>query len=255
MLTVLSPAKSLDPSEVPVEATVPIWPDDALRLAKAVRGLTLGGLRDLMGISADLARLNRDRFRAFSADPDTTWPAAFLFDGDTYKGLDAPSLDSGDLAFAQSHLRILSGLYGLLRPLDGIQPYRLEMGSRLRTRRGASLYDYWGDRIAHALRDHAAEVGTDTILNCASQEYFRSADRPALRLRVITPVFLEARGGTTSMVGFYAKRARGAMARFVVTHRLTDPEAIKAFDTGGYAFDPDRSDGDRWAFVRPRPEA
>jgi hypothetical protein len=208
-----------------------------------------------MGISDDLARLNRDRFKAFSdaPEPDAVKPAAWMFDGDTYQGLEAKTLDAGDIAFAQDHLRILSGLYGLLRPLDAIQPYRLEMGSRLKTRRGNSLYDYWGDTIAKALNARAAEVGTDTLINCASQEYFGAADRKALKLRVVTPQFLEVKEGRPRIVSFFAKRARGAMARFVVTRRLTDPEGIKDFATGGYRFDPDLSDGDSWAFVRDYP--
>lgn len=252
MLTVISPAKSLDLVPVPVAPTLPLWQDEATRLARTARNLTLGGLRDLMGISDDLARLNRDRFRAFSADPapEQTWPAAFAFNGDTYRGLDFRSLDEDDRSYAQDHLRILSGLYGLLRPLDAIQPYRLEMGSRLRTRRGATLYHYWGDRIARALRDEARALGTDALINCASQEYFAAADRPALKLRVVTPVFMEVKGGKAGIVSFHAKRARGAMARFIIEHRIEDPEGIKAFTTGGYIYEADHSDADRWVFLR-----
>jgi cytoplasmic iron level regulating protein YaaA (DUF328/UPF0246 family) len=157
------------------------------------------------------------------------------------------------MAWAQDHLRILSGLYGLLRPLDAIQPYRLEMGSRLKTRRGKSLYDYWGDTIAKALNLQAETVQTDTLVNCASQEYFGAADRKALKLRVITPVFMEIKDNKPRIVSFFAKRARGAMARFIVENRVTDAEGIKDFTSGSYAYDPDLSDGDTWVFLRDYP--
>jgi uncharacterized protein len=252
MLTVISPAKSLDFSPVAVSGTQPEWQSDATRLAKTARNLTLGQLRGLMDISDDLARLNRDRFRSFAADPapERVKPAVLAFNGDTYQGLDAKTLSEEDLKWAQDHLRILSGLYGLLRPLDVIQPYRLEMGSRLKTRRGTGLYDYWGDQIAKALVAQANALDTDTIVNCASQEYFAAADRKALKLRVVTPVFMEVKGGKALIVSFHAKRARGAMARFVTENRIKNPKDIKGFTTGGYAFDADYSDGDRWVFLR-----
>lgn len=256
MLTVISPAKSLDMTPVSVEATDPIWQEDALRLAKTARNLPLKGLKDLMDISDDLARLNRDRFRDFAEapEPEATRPAAFVFAGDTYQGLEARTLDPDDLAWAQDHLRILSGLYGLLRPLDAIQPYRLEMGSRLKTRRGKSLYEYWGDQIAKALNAQADELGADTLVNCASEEYFRAADRKALKLRVVTPVFMELKDDKPRIVSFFAKRARGAMARYITENRLTDPDDIRGFATGGYAFDPDLSEGDKVVFVRDYPQ-
>ncbi|SMY07012.1 peroxide stress protein YaaA [Flavimaricola marinus] len=256
MLTVISPAKSLDLSPVAVPATRPAWQDDAVRLSKTAKNLTLGGLKSLMGISDDLARLNRDRFRAFAAEPDAeaVRPAAFIFNGDTYQGLEAKTLEPEDLQWAQDHLRILSGLYGLLRPLDAIQPYRLEMGSRLKTRRGSTLYDYWGDQIAKALRDQAQALGTDTLINCASEEYFKAADRKSLKLRVITPQFMEVKEGRPRIVSFFAKRARGAMARFITQNRLVDAEAIKDFSAGGYAFDADLSGDDAWVFLRDYPE-
>jgi uncharacterized protein len=256
MLTVISPAKSLDLDPVPVVPTEPAWQADAARLARTARGLGLRDLRELMGISDDLARLNRDRFRAFSDQPapEQVKPAILAFNGDTYKGLDAGTLEPWDLAYAQDHLRILSGLYGLLRPLDAIQPYRLEMGSRLHTRRGESLYDYWGDQIAKALNAQAKAVGTDVLINCASQEYFAAADRKALNLRVITPVFMEVRDGKAAIVSFFAKRARGAMARFILQNRIVAPDDIKGFVTGGYAFAPDHSDGDRMVFLRDYPD-
>ena len=255
MLVVISPAKSLDMDPVDVTATAPAFQEDAVRLSKTARNLTLKDLKDLMDISDDLARLNRDRFKAFVADPEAnqTKPAALAFNGDTYQGLEAKTLDADDLAWAQDHLRILSGLYGLLRPLDAIQPYRLEMGSRLKTRRGNSLYDYWGDTIAKALNAQAEAVGTDTLINCASQEYFGAADRKALKLRVITPTFMEVKDDKPRIVSFFAKRARGAMARFIVENRVTEADGIKEFTTGGYAYDPDLSEGDKWVFVRDYP--
>ena len=255
MLVVISPAKSLDMEPVSVDVTTPDYLDDAMRLTKTARNLTLGQLKDLMSISDDLARLNRDRFKAFEAEPDAhqTKAAAFIFNGDTYQGLEAKTLDQDTLAWAQDHLRILSGLYGLLRPLDAIQPYRLEMGSRLKTRRGKSLYDYWGDTLAKGLNVQAAQVGTDTLINCASQEYFGAADRKALKLNVITPQFLEVKDGRAKIISFFAKRARGAMARYVVENALTSPDDIKGFNVGGYAYDKDASTSEKPVFMRDYP--
>ncbi len=258
MLVTLSPAKKLDWAERPAlhatgpHLTDPAFPEAASELAGVARGLSVADLRKLMTISEPLAKLNAERFRDFSDTPapDAQRPAAFAFAGDTYQGLEAKTLDPDALTWAQDHLRILSGLYGLLRPLDRIQPYRLEMGSRLKTRRGASLYDYWGTTISEALNDAGEAVGTDTLINCASTEYFSAVDLGALKLRVITPVFLEERNGTRKFISFWAKKARGAMARFAMEHRLTDPEGLKAFDTGGYRFEPDLSEGDRWTFLR-----
>jgi cytoplasmic iron level regulating protein YaaA (DUF328/UPF0246 family) len=253
MLVVISPAKRLDWTERDLTATTPEFQDDAIRLVRTARNLTLGDLQNLMDISPDLARLNRDRFRAFSDAPisESTRPAALAFAGDTYQGLEAASLDADELTWAQDHLRILSGLYGLLRPLDAIQAYRLEMGSRLKTRRGVSLYDYWRDELSRALNAQAEIVGTDVLVNCASQEYFGAVAPKALRLNVITPVFMEDRGGTPKIVSFFAKKARGAMARFIVQNRLTDPAALTGFDSGGYVHRPELSEPDRPVFVRP----
>lgn len=253
MLTVISPAKSLDFHAVSMSGTQPEWQDDAVRLTKTARNLTLAQLRVLMDISDDLARLNRDRFRDFAPEPapEQVKPAVLAFNGDTYQGLDAKTLSTDDLAWAQDHLRILSGLYGLLRPLDAIQPYRLEMGSRLKTRRGVGLYAYWGDQIAKALMTQARAIGTDVVVNCASQEYFAVADRPALKLRVVTPVFMEVKGGKAGIVSFYAKRARGAMARFITQNRIENPWDIRDFSVGGYAFEEAHSDADRLVFLRP----
>ncbi|MFD0910782.1 peroxide stress protein YaaA [Ruegeria arenilitoris] len=253
MLVVISPAKRLDWAERDATPTQPDFQDDAIRLAKTARNLTLGELKKLMSLSDDLARLNRDRFRTFAdtPPPETTRPAALAFAGDTYQGLEAASLDTDELAWAQDHLRILSGLYGLLRPLDAIQPYRLEMGSRLKTRRGKTLYDYWLDQLSKALNAQAEEIGTDTLVNCASQEYFGAVDPKALKLRVITPVFMEDKGGAPKIVSFFAKKARGSMARYIIQHRLTDLKGLRDFDTGGYVYRSELSEPDKPVFVRP----
>ncbi|WP_170410886.1 peroxide stress protein YaaA [Ruegeria arenilitoris] len=253
MLVVVSPAKRLDWAERDVEVTQPDFQDDAIRLSKTARNLTLGDLKKLMDLSDDLARLNRERYRAFSDSPgaELTRPAALAFAGDTYQGLEATSLDAEEMAWAQEHLRILSGLYGVLRPLDAIQPYRLEMGSKLKTRRGKNLYEYWRDQLSKALNAQADEVGSDILVNCASQEYFGAVELKALKLRVVTPVFMEDKAGTPKIVSFFAKKARGAMARYIVQHRLTDPKGLLEFDTGGYEYRPDLSQEDRPVFVRP----
>ncbi|WP_299684954.1 peroxide stress protein YaaA [uncultured Tateyamaria sp.] len=257
MLVVISPAKRLDWSDRDVAMTAPAMQEDAARLAKTARNLTLGKLKALMDLSDDLARLNRDRFQAFSDTPsqEVTRPALYAFAGDTYQGLDAATMDAETVAYAQDRLRILSGLYGLLRPLDAIQPYRLEMGSRLKTRRGASLYDYWRTDLSKALNAQAEDVGTGMIVNCASQEYFGAVPEKALRPQVITPVFMEDKGQGPKIVSFFAKRARGAMARHILDNRVVDVEGVRSFDTDGYAYQPALSDDARLVFVRPYPTA
>lgn len=256
MLTVISPAKRLDETRRDLPAglmpTEPAFAADAAKLARIARGLSVAELRDLMGISEPLAKLNAERFRAFKAKPaaEAVKPAAYCFDGDTYAGLEAKTLDADTLRWAQGRLHILSGLYGLLRPLDLIQPYRLEMGSRLANPKGADLYAFWGSRISKALNAAAETAGTRTLVNCASQEYFGAVDLKALKLRVITPVFLEGEGEAAKVVSFFAKRARGAMARFIAEHRLIDPADLRGFATGGYAFDAGASGGDRLVFRR-----
>lgn len=253
MLIVISPAKRLDWDTRETAMTTPDFLSEANSLARTMRGRTLAEVKGLMDLSDDLARLNRDRYRDFADEPspELLRPAALAFAGDTYMGLEAGTLEDDELAWAQDHLRILSGLYGLLRPLDGIQPYRLEMGSRLKTRRGKNLYDYWGATPAKALRAQADAVGTDTLINCASQEYFGAVDVKRLGLRVITPTFLEEKNGKAKIVSFFAKKARGSMARFVITRRITDPEGILDFDLGGYAYDAEASGPDTPVFLRP----
>lgn len=253
MLVVISPAKRLDWDPVDQDMTTPDFQDDARKLARTARNLSLTDLQNLMDISPDLARLNRDRFKSFQDDPEAevTRPAALAFAGDTYQGLEAGSLDPDEMAWAQEHLRILSGLYGVLRPCDAIQPYRLEMGSRLKTRRGTNLYQYWRDGLSKALNTQAKDVGTDLLVNCASQEYFGAVDLKALKLRVVTPQFMEDKNGTLKIVSFFAKKARGAMARYIVQNRLTEADALLDFDTGGYEHRADLSKPDMPVFVRP----
>jgi len=253
MLVVVSPAKRLDWSEVPgVKATDPDFQHEANILAGHARQLTLAKLKGLMSLSDDLARLNRDRFQAFeeASTDDNARPAVFAFAGDTYQGLEARSLDAETLDYAQDHLRILSGLYGVLRPLDAIQAYRLEMGSRLKTRRGGSLYEFWRDLPAKALNEAAEAAGCEFLVNCASQEYFGAVDLKRLKPQVIEPVFMEVKAGTPKIVSFFAKKARGTMARFILERRITDPDGLKDFDLGGYRFKPGESSDTRLVFHR-----
>ena len=258
MLTVISPAKRLDFEQPGFDRpdSQPEFGQDAYSLSRTARRLSVKRLQKLMGISEGLAKLNQERFKNFEEEParDATKQAALAFAGDTYAGLDAGSLDADEMAYAQNHLRILSGLYGLLRPLDLIQPYRLEMGSRLATRRGKSLYQYWGTRLASALEETAADVGSRTLVNCASVEYFSAVPKDAMSLRLITPVFMEDRDGKRAIVSFFAKKARGAMARFIIQNRIRDPEGMKDFETGGYRFDAGESSEGMFVFVRDYPE-
>lgn len=252
MLITISPAKKLDFTPVALPSTTPAFLEDTAVLAKAAQGLSVADLRKLMHLSEDLAKLNHERFQNWQDDPvsDATKPAVMSFAGDTYVGLDAKTLSEDDLRWAQDHLRILSGIYGVLRPQDAIQPYRLEMGSRLANPRGKNLYEFWGDKLALHLNAEAAALGTDVLVNCASEEYFTAAKRAALKLRVITPTFLEEKDGKRAIVSFYAKRARGAMARFIIENRLTDPKDLQDFATGGYRFDPETSTADKPVFLR-----
>lgn len=252
MLITISPAKKLDSKPVALAPTAPRFAEDTAILAATARALSVAELRKLMHLSEDLAKLNYDRFQGWQDTPasDAVKPAVMSFAGDTYVGLDAKTLSEDDLRWAQNHLRILSGIYGVLRPADAIQPYRLEMGSRLANPRGKNLYQFWGDKLALHLNDEAAAIGTDVLVNCASDEYFTAAHRPALALRVITPTFLEEKDGKRSIVSFYAKRARGAMARFIIENRLTDPADLRDFTTGGYRFDAETSTAEKPVFLR-----
>lgn len=249
MLIVISPAKRLETKDIATAPTgTPQFQDQAELLAETARDLSTGDLKKLMGISDALATLNHDRFRDFGTM--TRAPAALTFAGDAYAGLEAATMTDDEMRWAGHRLRILSGLYGLLAPLDGIEPYRLEMGSRLKNPRGRNLYDFWGPRIARALNDQAHAMGTDTLINCASQEYFKAVAPDALNLRVITPTFLEMRPTGPKTISFFAKKARGSMARFIIQNRLTDPASLCDFDLGGYQYQPDRSTPDCPVFLR-----
>ena len=248
MIAVLSPAKTLDlTTPPPFPATPARFADEAATLAKAASHLTQKRLSELMKISPALAKLNADRFRDF--DDAEERPALYTFDGDVYTGLDAASLDEPAVRFAQHHLRLLSGLYGLLRPLDGMRPYRLEMGTRWAPRH-RKLTDWWGTRIADALAHDVAAEGTGTVLNLASQEYFGAVDAKALKLPVVTPQFREQKNGESRIISFFAKKARGAMARFAIDERVERVEDLKAFDRDDYRFDKAASTDNEWIFIR-----
>ena len=255
MILVLSPAKSLD-FETPAPTSVQTQPrhlKEAGALMKLLKPLGPEGVASLLGISADLAALNAGRYHQWRT-PFTAAnakQAVLAFDGDVYGGLDAPSLGEADLAFAQDHLRILSGLYGVLRPLDLIQAYRLEMGTRLANAKGRDLYAFWKETVTRELARELSEGGGEPVLvNLASEEYFKAVDPAGLGARVITPVFQEWKHGEYKIISFFAKRARGLMARHAVTKRLVDPEGLKRFKAEGYAFDRKASAGDRWVFRR-----
>lgn len=253
MLILLSPAKKLDFAEP--DSTLPAtqrrFVEDTAELAVTAKRQTQADLRKLMSISEDLARLNRERFQAFDPEAlDTGVQAAFAFAGDVYQGLEARTLDKEALSFAQDHVRILSGFYGMLRPLDRIQPYRLEMGVRLATKRGKSLYDFWGDRISKQINADLEGAAHPVVVNLASQEYFGAVDAKALKAPVVTPHFREEKDGASKVISFYAKKARGAMTRFAIDERIEAPEALKAFDRDGYRFDKAASTESDWIFTR-----
>lgn len=256
MLILLSPAKNMnfDPVERVLETTEPTLIDQTRILSKTTRGLTQAKLRAMMGINADLARLNYERFQAFRAEEPGVKPAAFAFNGEVYRGLDAASMSDDDLAYAQDHLRLLSGMYGALRPLDAIHPYRLEMGRRLHTRRGENLYDFWGQHIAKHLNELSSDDEQPVILNLASNEYFKSVDTKTLKGRVITATFKEEKDGELRALMVYAKKARGMMARWAVQNRISNPAELVKFDGGGYRFEAEGSADGNLLFTRPQPE-
>ena len=251
MIILLSPAKSLDfDSLAPSVEPSPLrFVDEAERLVRSAARLSKARLKQIMPVSDALIDLNYARYRGFYDQPER--PAAFAFNGDVYSGLAARTLDEPALDYAQNHVRILSGLYGLLRPLDNIRPYRLEMGTRWAPRH-ASLVSYWGDRIAAGIADDLMQAGGDTVVNLASQEYFAAADKGLKRrkLRVVTADFRQQGPDGPRFVSFDAKRARGMAARFLCEHRHADPEALKGFDSDGYRFDPETSDETTWRFIR-----
>ena len=255
MLILLSPAKSLDldtplPAELP--HTLPQFRQEAAQLIEVLRPLAPQQVASLMHLSDALAALNVARYAAWSPrfTAKNARPALLTFNGDVYEGLDARSLARSDLDWAQDHLAILSGLYGVLRPLDWMQPYRLEMGTRLATPAGANLYQFWGDRLAEHLNQRLSDDPAPVLLNLASQEYFKAVDRKALRPRVVECVFEDWKGGSWKIISFHAKRARGLMARHAIRQRARKPEDLRGFDAEGWAHDAAASSTDRMVFRR-----
>ena len=257
MLTLLSPSKTQDDSDQPANRrygspTTPAFLSDAVALAETLRRKSPDELAELMHISEDLAMLNHARYQRF-APPftiDNARPALLTFRGDVYTDITVDTYSSADFIFAQQHLRILSGFYGLLRPLDLMQPYRLEMGTPLPTERGANLYRFWGNRLTERLNETLAEQENPVVINLASQEYFKAIDSKRLSAPVITPTFKEYKNGQFRTVAIYAKRARGKMANFIVEHRINAPDRLKTFNEDRYEYHEADSTEQRWVFVR-----
>ncbi len=255
MLTLLSPAKSLDttPVDGAPATTEPLFPERTAKLLASLKRLKPKAIGELMDISKALSELNYGRYQGF--DDQAAMSGVFMFDGDVYTGLEARTLNADQLAWAQDHIRILSGLYGVLRPLDAIRPYRLEMGSQLKSGRAHSLYEFWGDTLAKYLTEEVRAQDQDTIVNLASNEYSRAATTKALKLKVVNPRFLEIKGNEAKIASFFAKKARGLMARFMIDHRIDRSEGLKDFNVADYIYRADLSSGDDWVFTRPQPES
>jgi cytoplasmic iron level regulating protein YaaA (DUF328/UPF0246 family) len=258
MLLLLSPAKTLD-YESPLPQGIkdlrpqsPIFTDRTSTLVKNLKKLSVSELSDLMSLSEKLAELNVKRFHDWRATDtlENSRPSIFAFNGDVYDGLAAKSLKKTDLAWLESHLVILSGLYGVLKPLDALQPYRLEMGTTLKVAKSRNLYDFWGPRIAQYLNTRLDEEDSRVVVNLASQEYYKSVDLKTLRAQVIECVFEDEKNGRHKVISFFAKKARGLMVRFAALQRIKTPEALKNFDLEGYAFEPKSSSAERYVFRR-----
>jgi uncharacterized protein len=258
MLLLVSPAKDLDfqPLEKTLAITQPEMLEQSQLLAKICKTLTPADLSSLMHISDKLAGLNVARFAdwrlPFTAQ--NAKAALFAFNGDVYQGLDAASLTDDDIVFAQQHLRILSGLYGVLRPLDLMQPYRLEMGTKLATPRGKDLYAFWQNSITECLNQHLRSVASDVVVNLASQEYFKAVKPKILQARVVTPIFKDFSNGQYKIISFFAKKARGIMARYIIQHRLTETEQLKNFAEAGYNYSAEQSTQQQLVFLRQSAE-
>ena len=253
MLMVVSPAKTLD-YESPLATdtyTQPAYLDHARELVDQLKELEPHQISNLMSISDKLGQLNAERFAQWHTPftPANARQAVLAFKGDVYTGLDAESFSEADFKFAQNHLRILSGLYGLLRPLDLMQPYRLEMGTKFENRRGKDLYAFWGDIITDALNEELAR-DDGVLVNLASNEYFKSVRKARLEARIITPQFKDWKNGQYKMISFYAKKARGLMCRYAIQNRITQASDLKGFDLEGYAYSAEHSEGDNWVFLR-----
>ncbi|SFX29016.1 peroxide stress protein YaaA [Marinospirillum alkaliphilum] len=254
MLSLLSPAKSID-FETPASSNIhsqPLFLEQAAELVEQLRPLAPQDLCQLMKISDKLGTLNAGRYQQWHQPftPANAKPAAQAFTGDVYTGLDAPTLNDKALNFGQRHLRILSGLYGLLKPMDLIQPYRLEMGTGFANHRGKDLYAFWQPLLADQINRELAEHQHPVLVNLASQEYFKAVDTSKLQSPVVTPVFKDWKNGQYKIISFYAKKARGLMARFILEQRIDQPEGIKDFSLAGYSFDPAQSKQNTWVFTR-----
>ncbi len=254
MLMVISPAKTLDYDSTPItdKATQPRFLDDSKELIDVLKDKSPQEIAELMSLSDKLSTLNVARYGSWKkkATPANARQALLAFKGDVYTGLAVEDFSEEDLTFAQQHLRMLSGLYGVLRPLDLMQPYRLEMGTKLANPRGKDLYSFWGDRISESLNRDLKAQGDDVLLNLASQEYFGAVRPAALKARVIEAVFKDRKNGEYKIISFHAKKARGMMARYVIKERVTDSEGLKDFNLGGYRFDATSSDQNRLVFLR-----
>lgn len=258
MLMVISPAKTLD-YETPLPLQDFSQPDllnHSAELIDTLRELSPDDIAGLMGLSAKLAELNSNRYLNWSLPftQENARPAVYAFAGDVYTGLDAYQFSAVHMQYAQQHLRILSGLYGVLRPLDLIQAYRLEMGTRLNNPRGKDLYQFWGTVITEVLNQQLSATQSDSLLNLASGEYFKAVKTAKLNARVITPVFKDQKNGQYKIISFYAKKARGLMAAYVIKHKITDAQYLQAFNTDGYYFSPENSTADEWVFLRDHAE-
>ncbi|QSP94294.1 peroxide stress protein YaaA [Marinobacter salinisoli] len=253
MLMVVSPAKTLDyDSPLATERhTQPDFLDDACELIDQLKELEPHQISNLMSISEKLGQLNADRFQSWQTPftPENARQAVLAFKGDVYTGLDAASFSDGDFDFAQDHLRMLSGLYGLLKPLDLMQPYRLEMGTKFENTRGKDLYAFWGSKLTEEINRLLAE-DDGVLVNLASNEYFKSVQKKKLNGRLITPQFKDWKNGQYKMISFYAKKARGLMCRFAIQNRITQADDLKGFDLDGYYFSEEQSDQDNWVFLR-----
>jgi cytoplasmic iron level regulating protein YaaA (DUF328/UPF0246 family) len=256
MIMCLSPAKDLDFDRrgLPLPVTQPVFLTESALLVDQLRELSKDELMRLMKISGRLADLNAKRYSSWKVpfDESNAKPCLLAFNGEVYRGMNAGSFDASDLEFAQDRIRILSGLYGLLKPMDLIQPYRLEMGTKLPVNQHSNLYSFWGEKITDEINASMDSVKTKVLLNLASQEYFKAVKPELLKGKVIQPVFKDKKEGVYSIFFVYAKRARGMMSRFIVKNRLTDPEDIKGFDLDGYAYNPPLSSETQWVFTRDR---
>jgi hypothetical protein len=254
MLIVLSPAKTLDYETPPQtrKATQPALLERSAQLVADARRLSPEDVGSLMGISDKLAALNHERFmnwgRPFTLD--NAKQSILAFKGDVYTGLEADSLGNDDLSYAQKHLRILSGLYGLLRPLDLMQAYRLEMGLKFDNSGGRNLYEFWGSDITEALNKQLKSLNSEVLVNLASNEYFKSVKPALLNSEVITPVFKDLKNGKYRVISFFAKKARGQMARYAIDKRLEDVAGLKKFRVGGYRYNAGESTAREWVFTR-----